>query len=70
MEKTATKYGELYESLEGLAKGEFKCDSCGVAIDPGDITYAAVMLTSVMHPNYEMQHPQSWSHNYINPIKS
>lgn len=69
IKKSAEEFGELYESLAGTANKDLNCDGGGTDhqfdIKPGDICYAAVLLPSKDHPNYERQKPEMWAHDYI-----
>lgn len=73
MSESASKYGELYESIEGVATKDMVCDgSCGGAeatqIEEGDKCFAAVCLSNSSHPNYQSQNPDAWAHGFINKI--
>lgn len=65
-EESARKYGEIYEAINGVSIRDGFCDgSCGLPIKTGDDVYAAVLLSSVTHENYERQKPFVWAHNFI-----
>jgi len=68
MEATATKYHELYEAVEGTAIEDIHCDGCMSPFDikKGEKCFAAVLLDSRKHPNYELQLPAAWAHQFIN----
>ena len=65
--------GELYESIGGKAIKKLFCDSCGnsnddnTAINIGEECFAAVVLPSRSHPNYEKQKPEVWAKDFIKP---
>lgn len=70
MTELAQKYDELYESIEGVAIKDMFCDgACGgneaKLIMEGGKCYAAVLLNSNSHPNYEHHKPESWAHEFI-----
>lgn len=71
MSDTATKYGELYESIEGKAIKDMFCDgACSNGSGPteikkGDNCFAAVLLPDRHHFNYERQKPERWAHEFI-----
>lgn len=73
MANTAKKYGELYESIEGIAIKYMFCDGgCGGAeakeIAIGDKCFAAVLLPDNTHPNYNYHKPEAWAHEFIKPV--
>lgn len=64
--KLAAKYNELYESLEGTALKDMKCDGCdngteATPIPAGAKCFAAVLLPSKQHQKYELQKPEMWA---------
>jgi len=68
MEAAAKRYNELYESIIGTAQRNMFCDGAHSGqkeIKAGDICYAAVLLPSRDHHNYERQKPEAWAHGYI-----
>lgn len=70
MSEDAKQFGELYESIEGHAIKNMSCDgSCGKSepslIKVGDKCFAAVLLDSMAHPNYQHQKPELWAHEFI-----
>lgn len=74
MTESANKYGELYESIEGIAIKDMLCDGgCGTGgsatpIKKGDKCFAAVLLNNRSHPTYHLQKPEAWAHEFILPI--
>lgn len=70
MASSASQYGELYESIEGVAKKDMFCDgACGgdepTPIKKGEKCYAAVLLNNRSHPTYHLQKPESWASEFI-----
>jgi hypothetical protein len=68
--KSAHRYSELYESIEGTALKDMFCDggcfgSVTKPILKGEKCFAAVLLNSKTHPNYEAQHPDNWADEFI-----
>jgi hypothetical protein len=63
--KLAEKYNELFESKNGTSLLEMKCDDCGRDIEINENCFAAVLLPSEYHPNYQMQKPENWASIYI-----
>jgi hypothetical protein len=66
----SAKYGELYEFIEGTALRDMFCDGActpneAKPIKKGDKCFAAVLLTSNKHFNYEKQKPEVWAKDYI-----
>jgi len=75
MKASAIEFGELYESIEGIALRDMFCDgACGGAeatqIEEGDKCFAAVLLDSKSHPNYESQKPSAWANQFIKTSKT
>jgi hypothetical protein len=66
--KLANKYSELYESREGTANDEYRCDDCGRVIEEGEECFASVLLPNKLHPNYDFQRPEVWMSHFINPL--
>jgi hypothetical protein len=71
MTASAKEFGELYESVEGKAKGNLRCDGCGVLLSNSDKCYAAVLLTNNSHPQYSDQKLEVWAHKFLTtePVK-
>lgn len=68
MAANAAKFGELYESVEGVALYDMFCDGAHdglTEIKQGDKCFAAVLLDNSKHPNYRRQHPDNWAHDFI-----
>ena len=59
--ENAKQFGELYESLEGMAKFEMFCDAGGEIINKGDKCFASVLLPNNFHPNYRTHKPLYWA---------
>lgn len=74
IDESAKNYGELYESIEGIALKDMLCDgACGLdgsakPIKKGEKCYAAVLLNNRSHPTYHLQKPEAWIDGYILPI--
>lgn len=67
LSKSASKYSELYESIGGVSKGNFRCDGCGEDIKENDPCFAAVLLPDKSHPNYPIQRPSFWMGAFLTP---
>lgn len=72
MTESAKKFGELYESIEGVALKDMFCDgACGkgeaTQIEEGEKCFAAVLLDNNAHPNYQYHKPSFWAHEFIKP---
>jgi len=73
MANSATKYGELYESIEGVALKDMFCDgdcfsgNSATSIKKGDKCFAAVLLDNRNHPTYHLQKPEAWASEFITP---
>lgn len=71
MAALADRYGELYESVEGIALRDMFCDgSCftgdsATPIKKGDKCFAAVLLNNRNHPTYHLQKPEAWASEFI-----
>lgn len=71
MKDSAIKYGELYESIEGIALRDMFCDgTCftgesATEIKKGDKCFAAVLLNNRNHPTYHLQKPEAWANEFI-----
>ena len=70
MQRTASRFNELYEFIEGIALRDMFCDgACGsdeaTPIKKGEKCFAAVLLDSRSHPNYENQKPENWANQYL-----
>jgi len=68
MEASAIQYGECYEWIPGTAIQNMFCDGAHgelFEIKKGDYCFAAVLLTSQDHPNYERQKPEVWCEEFI-----
>lgn len=64
----AEYYDELYESIGGEAKKDFKCDDCDKEILEGQFCFASVLLPSKNHPNCSIQKPSAWKDDYITEV--
>jgi len=65
MRENAKKYNEYYESVEGTAKVDLVCDSCDLNLKKGMVCFAAVLLPSKTHENYNKQKPENWCKEYF-----
>jgi hypothetical protein len=70
LSESSKKYGELYESIEGIAIKDMFCDgACGdseaTPIKKGDKCFAAVLLPSISHQNYKFHKPKVWMSDFV-----
>lgn len=63
----AQKYREYFESIEGKAKSDFRCDSCDISIKKEDACFGAAILPTKNHFQYENHKPSAWIGNIITP---
>lgn len=73
MEASAKQFGELYESIEGVAIKDMFCDGgCGdsepTPIKKGDKCFASVLLPNSSHPTYHLQKPEAWANEFISKL--
>lgn len=73
MKEAVKEFDECYESVEGKAIKEMLCDTCPSRreIKKGEKCFAAVLLPSKEHENYEKQFPTAWCDKFIErpPLK-